>query len=269
MNSPGNTTRRDFLAAGMALPAVFESGGLRYRTLGRTGLKVTTLGMGCVPITDPSVVTRAADLGINHFDTACDYQGSNSERTIGRALKGRRKPVIIGTKTGAEAAAQKGLGVVAIKVMAGGYRPGGGQQRQGVMPAALKWVLRNQNVHSTAVSMADTEQPEENLRAVAEPFTKQDRRLLAGQLERITPFYCRMCGRCENVCPRGLPIEDMLRWLTYADGDGQFGLGREKFRMLPAAVGKVCCGDCTRCPVECPVGFQISARRSRAQEIFA
>jgi len=365
MNSPGNTTRRDFLAAGISLPAVFESGGLRCRTLGKTGLKVTTLGMGCVLITDPSVVARAADLGINHFDTARDYQGSNSERTVGRALKGRRDRLIIGTKTGAEttsgvladielslkelgtdyldilyipgkkkaseitdevleahriarqqgkirftgvsahaghaevigavlknpaidvlqtsynftmekeierligAAAKKGLGVVAIKVMAGGYRPGGAKQRQGAMPAALKWVLRNANVHSTAVSMADTEQLEENLRAAAQPFTERDRRLLAGQLKQIAPFYCRMCGRCEGVCPRGLPVQDMLRYLTYAEGYGWFGLGREKYQMLPAATRKVRCGDCTLCPVECPFGVQISARLSRAQEIFA
>lgn len=363
MNSPGNTSRRDFLAAGLGLPAL-EPGGLRYRTLGKTGLKVTTLGMGCVLITDPSVVARAADLGINHFDTARDYQGSNSERTIGPALKSRRKRLVIGTKTGAEttkgvladlelslkelqtdyldilyipgkkkaseitgevleahriakqqgkirftavsthaghaevigavlrnpaidvlqtsynftmekqieglidAAAKKGLGVIAIKVMAGGYRPGG-RRREGVMPAALKWVLRNPNVHSTAVSMADMEQLEENLRAVPEPFTQRDRQLLAGQLERIQPLYCRMCGRCEGSCPKGLPVEDMLRCLTYAEGYGQFAYGRENFRMLPAAARKVRCGDCAVCPVDCPYGIQISARLSRAQEIFA
>jgi len=43
---------------------------LSYKTLGKTGLKVTTVGMGCMITSDPSVVTRAADLGITYFDMA-------------------------------------------------------------------------------------------------------------------------------------------------------------------------------------------------------
>ena len=41
-----------------------------------------------------------------------------------------------------------------------------------------------------------------------------------------------MCGACQGQCRQGLPVEDMLRFLTYADGYGQFALGREHFLSL-------------------------------------
>jgi hypothetical protein len=111
-------TRRRFLAAGLAAPVAGlasrtttalggwqEPSGrkveLSYRTLGRTGFKVTTVGFGCMLTSDPSVIERAAEVGVNYFDTARGYQGGNNERMVGAALKSRRKQVYISTKTGA------------------------------------------------------------------------------------------------------------------------------------------------------------------------
>ncbi len=42
---------------------------LEYRTLGRTGLKVTVVSMGVMNCSDPAVLHRAFDLGINFYDT--------------------------------------------------------------------------------------------------------------------------------------------------------------------------------------------------------
>jgi len=50
---------------------------------------------------DASVIARAADAGINYFDTARGYQSGNNERMVGAALKSRRQQVHISTKTGA------------------------------------------------------------------------------------------------------------------------------------------------------------------------
>ena len=76
-----------------------QSPRLIYRTLGNTGLKVTALSFGCMTTSDESVIRRAADLGIIHFDTARSYQNGNNERMVGAALKGRRKQVVISSKT--------------------------------------------------------------------------------------------------------------------------------------------------------------------------
>ncbi len=48
---------------------------------------------------DPSVIARAADLGVNYFDTARDYQQGNNERLVAAGLGARRKQVIISTKS--------------------------------------------------------------------------------------------------------------------------------------------------------------------------
>jgi len=369
-------SRRSFLGAGLALPvfgAATAPPPVRYRVLGSAGLKVSEVGFGCLISSDPAVLEKAAELGINYFDTARSYQGGNNERMVGAALKARRKSVLIGTKTHAGtraaaledletslrelgtdyvdiwylhaksrpsqitdelleslAAAKKqgkvrfagvsthsnqtglipalaanpqidvilasynytmgeemsrvirqarraGKAIVAMKVMGGGlwrYPPGRPlrekfQPESRKMLAALKWVLRNPEVDTAIPSMADLDQLEENMRAMSEPFTEQDRRLLAAESERIRPYYCRTCGACEGHCPKGLPVPDLLRALTYLDGYGQFQLARESFLSLPEPVRAVRCRDCAACAVRCPNGVLVAERLRRAQEVLA
>ena len=174
------------------------------------------------------------------------------------------------------AANAAGKGIVAMKVMAGGFRfaKQGTKlydtfKKDGALLSALRWVLKNSDVDTTIPSMTDMDQLEENLKAMTGGFTKADETLLAMQLERIAPLYCRMCGQCDGTCAQGLPVADLLRYLTYADGYGQFSLGRERFLELPAEVARVRCGACTSCTVACPHGVRVVERLSRAQEIFA
>jgi len=76
---------------------------MEKRTLGRTGLEVSAIGLGGIKfdgISEEAVaelVNRAIDKGINLIDTARVYD--HSERRIGEALKGRRDEVILSSKT--------------------------------------------------------------------------------------------------------------------------------------------------------------------------
>jgi len=392
-------SRRNFLAAGLALPAAASASrstdqspqppqapplrkeaplqppsapAFQYRTLGKTGLRVTTLGFGCMITSDGSVVERAADLGITYFDTARSYMGGNNERMVGAALKRKRKDLVLSTKTEGnnqdealaqldksltelgtdfvdiwylhgkttpamvtddlleaqqiakkagkirfagvsthggqkdllpwlaqnphvdvilttynftmepfmngviEEAAKAGKGIVAMKVMAGGTRrgrPGDANfeklRRDGALTAALKWVIRNSNVHTTIPSMTDADQLMDNLKAMSQPFGAADERILALHLDRIRPLYCRMCGECAGQCRQGLPVADVLRFLTYAEGYGQFGLGRERYLAMDAAHVSARCGNCSGCTIECPYGVRVAEEMTRAQELFA
>jgi aryl-alcohol dehydrogenase-like predicted oxidoreductase len=312
-------SRREFLTAsaltGLALPAAAHASidtpkpappamvpappapapVMRKRKLGKTGLEVTEVAFGCMITSDQSVIERAADLGVNLFDTARGYQGGNNERLVGAALKGRRDKVFISTKSGGKtkeealahldeslkqldtdhvdiwylhakkaaaeisdelldaqrvakeqgkirfagvslhaghdivipAAVQKkldvvlvtynftmgerndallqslhdaGVGVVAMKVMAGGRGPEAAARReklaaQGGMLAALKWSLRKPFVHTTIPSTTDMAQLDENLRAMAEPWTEADQVKLVARYEQIRRDYCSMCGQ--------------------------------------------------------------------------
>ena len=142
-------------------------------------------------------------------------------------------------------------------------------KREGAALAALKWVLKNPKVGTTIPSMTDMDQLEENLRAMAEPYSPVEEKLLAQQLEQIGPLYCRMCNECEGACAKGLPVANLLRYLTYAEGYGQFSLGREHFLALSPEVTSVRCFDCATCTVACPFGVKVSSRLARAQELFA
>ncbi|GIJ28024.1 aldo/keto reductase [Micromonospora qiuiae] len=89
------------------------------RTLGRSGIEVSALGMGCWAIAGPwaerqtplgwgavddeesaRTIRRALDLGVTLFDTADTYGAGHGERVLGRALAGRRDEAVIATKWG-------------------------------------------------------------------------------------------------------------------------------------------------------------------------
>jgi aryl-alcohol dehydrogenase-like predicted oxidoreductase len=340
---------------------------LSYKTLGKTGLKVTSVGMGCMITSDPSVVTRAADLGITYFDTARGYQHGNNERMVGAALGSKRKQVVLSTKTEArdkagqlaqldtslselktdyvdiwylhgktspddihddmiealQLAKQQGKarfvgisthsgqaatdsldgaegrlrrGAVGLQLQHGPSRGAGDRRgRQGRhgrgcnegdgrrLRATRSWRSRrdaggaevgdinNPSVATTIPSMTDMDQLDENLKAMAGPLTADDHKILAAHLEQIQPLYCRMCGKCDGTCAQGLPVADVLRFLTYADGYGQFALGRERFLAELASEHDPAarCGDCAECTVKCPHGVHVSKQMARAQELFA
>jgi predicted aldo/keto reductase-like oxidoreductase len=321
---------------------------------------------------DASVVEKAADIGINYFDTARGYQGGQNERMVGAALKAKRKQLYISTKTHSgtkdaaladldtslkelgtdyvdiwylhgksraeqltpelmeaqqiakkagkirfagfsthggfdavipaatamkhfdviltsynftmgesidkvvDAAKEAGIGIVAMKVMAGGFRrakPGDSLhtilKKDGAFTAALKWALKNPRIDTTIPSMTDMDQLDENFRAMSAPFGESDQKSLTAQLRHIMPLYCRGCGGCEGTCPKGVPVPDLVRFAMYADGYGQFALGRERFLELPEEVRAIRCGDCAECSVQCRNGVHVAERLIRAQELFA
>jgi aryl-alcohol dehydrogenase-like predicted oxidoreductase len=81
-----------------------------YRPLGRTGLTVSAIGLGCQSLggglyhRDDAetlrLVRRAVELGVTFFDTADHYSQGRSESMLGQALAGRHDGVVIATKIG-------------------------------------------------------------------------------------------------------------------------------------------------------------------------
>ena len=120
MNKGKETTginRRDFLKVGLAgtTSALLGWEGLAdamqyasaepfvfpvpvYRTLGRTGLKITMISFGAMLTPEPEVMKIAFDHGVNYVDTARRYMGGKNEEIVAKALKGNRDKVYVATK---------------------------------------------------------------------------------------------------------------------------------------------------------------------------
>ena len=183
-----------------------------------------------------------------------------------------------------ENARKAGMGVVAMKVLAGGFsrirrgdRLYGADptkltatlKQEGAMTAAIRWALKNESVDTAIVCMTDFDQLDQNLTAMAKPYGPDDEKLLASQLAYISPMYCRMCGACTGVCDKGVRVADVLRILTYAEGYRDFALARSRYLELPEESRSARCSGCDACSVKCPNGVAVQARLVAAQQMLA
>ncbi len=82
---PQAISRRELLLGALAAPGGWK----RLTPLGNSGLKLTRLGMGCEDVTDPALIRKAADSGINHFHALSKFEG------VGEALRPIRKQVVL------------------------------------------------------------------------------------------------------------------------------------------------------------------------------
>ncbi|HWR89201.1 MAG TPA: aldo/keto reductase, partial [Dissulfurispiraceae bacterium] len=111
--------RRDFLKAGLvgtttallagkgiaqalekeAAPGPFIFPKPVYRTLGRTGLKISVVSFGAMLTPEAEVMRIAFEHGVNYVDTARRYMDGKNEAIVGKALKGMRDKMYVATKT--------------------------------------------------------------------------------------------------------------------------------------------------------------------------
>jgi aryl-alcohol dehydrogenase-like predicted oxidoreductase len=336
---------------------------LEYRTLGKTGLKVTVVSMGVMNCSDPAVLLRAFDLGINFYDTADCYMWGKNEEMVGKAFQGKRDKVLIQTKvhqneekkmrasverslrrlktdhidvlvwhghshpeevsdpnlyefmmkmkkegkvrfTGFSAhtrmapllreaaqlnhhdvalvsynfthskdlkeavalAARSGIGIVAMKTQAGGYRK---EKMGGLSPhqAALKYVLTDQNVSAAVPGVTTVEEIEECAAVMGTSFSRSNVNDLKQYHAYLQGRICTMCGGCTGECPHEVPYHDLLRVVMYHDGYQNSLLAKKVFSETEAIQSFKKCSECSSCSVICRRGLDIRSQIQLAQQI--
>lgn len=154
-------------------------------------------------------------------------------------------------------AKSKGVGVIAMKTLMGGrlndmrpFEKGGATFSQ----AAFRWVLANPDVSGLIISMTSRDLIDEYLGASGwTTAARGDFDLLKGYARMNGASYCRQaCNDCENACPYGVPIADVLRTRMYAKDYEDLELARSEYALLGKGAEacltcptQACAGSCT------------------------
>ena len=379
--------RRDFLKLGImtatttavglsSIGGIFEAATANaqsipnpaYRTLGRTGMKVTVVSFGAMLTPEHEVMRAALDLGVNYIDTARRYMSGRNEEIVAKALKGIRDRVYVATKTLATShtkkdifrdvetslsklqidyldviqlhnldskerifipetrealtelrkqgkvrffgvtthtnqaevvnalvddrekffdmalvaynfksvpeikeaisrAAKAGIGIVAMKTQAGGYKT---DALGPVSPhqAALKWVLQDKNVTCAIPGMRDMQMLKDDIAVMGMRLTRTDEKILERYSEAISPYYCHLCAQCEPTCPQNVAISTINRSLMYAESYGSMELARATYREIERNASVYACLSCHECVAHCVNGINIADKMHKARALF-
>ncbi len=156
-------------------------------------------------------------------------------------------------------AAKAGIGIVAMKTLAGVYWDKEKQQPINVR-AALKWALQNENIHTTIPGMTTFDQLEADLSVMGDltltPEERKDLRL--DESETSAGLYCQQCDVCRGQCPKAVDIPTFMRSYMYAYGYRNTGLAQETLSSME--ISSLPCSDCRNCSVRCSVGFDVRSK---------
>jgi len=150
---------------------------------------------------------------------------------------------------------QAGIGIVAMKTLAGG----GFLDKEKTKPinttAAIKWVLSNPDVTTAIPGMTDFDQLDLNVKILADiSITDQEKKdLLIARSEN--GLYCTGCTKCLSLCPMKLPVPDLMRAYMYAYGYSNPAMAYSLLGELGTSVNP--CKDCGSCKVKCTKNFNI------------
>jgi predicted aldo/keto reductase-like oxidoreductase len=153
---------------------------------------------------------------------------------------------------------QAGIGIVAMKTMAGG----GFLDKEKTKPinssAALKWVLSNTDVTTTIPGMTDFDQLDLNIKLLSDiTITDQEKKdLLIASAER--GLYCTGCTNCLSTCPKNLPVPDLMRAYMYAYGYSNPSMAHSLLSEI--GTGDNPCKECSSCKVECTKNFDVKEK---------
>jgi predicted aldo/keto reductase-like oxidoreductase len=156
-------------------------------------------------------------------------------------------------------AAESGLGIIAMKTMAGVY-----WDKERTKPinatAALKWVMQNKDVHTTVPDCSTYDQLDQDLAIMDNTeLTEQEKQDLKPPSEDLSSgLYCQQCNKCISQCPEAMDIPTIMRSYMYAYGYKNLELAHKT--ISSTGLHSFPCSACSHCNVECPMGFDVRSK---------
>jgi predicted aldo/keto reductase-like oxidoreductase len=193
---------------------------------------------------EPEAIRAAVDVGIHDIImTSYNFLKSNRE-DLDDAI---------------QYAAEAGLGIIAMKTMAGAF-----WDKERTKPintlAALKWVLQNENIHTTVPDCSSYDQLNQDLAIMSDlELTEEEKRDLETPSDKLSSgIFCQQCNLCIPQCPENLDIPTIMRSYMYAYGHRN--LAHAQNTLCSSGLSSVPCNTCNDCTVKCQMGFDIRTK---------
>lgn len=176
-------------------------------------------------------------------------------------MKFPKVPVVI------KEAKKRGVGVIAMKTLAGAKDMKLNPKGENFAHAAFKWVLKHPEVDGLIITISSREELDHYVKASGKTFTSTDQAVL-NQYERLyTAEYCRTgCGECLDKCPSNVNIASILRYQMYFEDYGMEKRAMEGYASLKQKAS--ICNSCTEasCEKACPYGLPVVSMLQKAHE---
>ena len=177
-----------------------------------------------------------------------------------------------GLRKAIDETAKSGIGVIAMKTLAGGTRRIGlqaGQQPLTANPTAmLKWVLHHESIATIVSGFTNYDQLEQNWAVASNlEYTPEERAFLASSRAVEEAQFCRQCGDCISGCLRGADIPKLMRAYMYAVHYSQHWLAAETQAAIETGRGLSACESCHSCEAKCSHSVNIVRKIQHLKEI--
>ncbi len=171
-------------------------------------------------------------------------------------------------------AAKKGVGIIAMKTQAGSARRSRIEISKDfsgstVATAALKWVLRNNNIHSAVPGYTTFEHMKEDFSVVGGlEYNESERKFLEECNVKVGMGFCRQCGLCINTCPSKVDIPTLMRTHMYAARYSNFSHARATLGEIGKGAGLDACSSCVSCRATCSHSIDITGKIDELKLIY-
>lgn len=154
-------------------------------------------------------------------------------------------------------AATKGIGIIAMKTMAGAFMD---RERQHPINcrAALKWVLLDENVHTTIPGITTYEMLTENFSVMENLDLTEEEKNHLEEAKLMAGLYCGGCNDCTAQCKKQLPVHEIMRAFMYAYGYRDYERAYAVLEENDLTSNP--CEDCKTCVIQCPKGILVADR---------